>query len=240
MLKFILRSWTRAESWSLVLAVLSLALAVATGLDSRPRQATVFVICVFAGLISLLFVVLVSRDSFTLRGYKTVMSFLDVLAATAKYRLWTTRAHQGSGDLEESYFAAIEHRLKDPNKPLENFRRVIRLSPSSASHARWLVEHLYNQPGVEIRYYKAGGPPFDFVIVDGKIAVIGFPMATGRDNIGAVVLRRRAAVEGVESAFHALCMDAESTLLFEGSKTRKVEEVRPLLESVQKLVESKS
>jgi hypothetical protein len=35
-------------------------------------------------------------------------------------------------------------------------------------------------------------------------------------------------------------MDAESTLLFEGSKTRKVEEVRPLLESVQKLVESKS
>jgi hypothetical protein len=39
-------------------------------------------------------------------------------------------------------------------------------------------------------------------------------MAGGKGNIGAVVLRRREAVEGLETVFQELCL--ESQLLFEG------------------------
>jgi hypothetical protein len=53
------------------------------------------------------------------------------------------------------------------------------------------------------------------MVVDGRIGVIGFPMAGGKGNIGAVVLRQREAVEGLETIFQELCR--ESQLLFEGS-----------------------
>ena len=85
------------------------------------------------------------------------------------------------------------------------------------------------------RDYETGGPQFDFMVVDGKIAVIGFPMAAGKGNVGAVVLRRREAVEGVEFVFNALWRASESTLLFEGKKDRTIEEMSRLVERVRAL-----
>ncbi|HEY6803206.1 MAG TPA: hypothetical protein VI306_06470 [Pyrinomonadaceae bacterium] len=119
---------------------------------------------------------------------------------------------------EEKYFDIIEHRLKDPHHPVEDFRRIIRLSPKSCEHIRSLFRRLSEQAGVEIRYYTGGGPQFDFMIVDGRVAVIGFPTAGGKGNVGAIVLRGRTAVQGVEIVFHELW--DQSTPLFEGSKNR--------------------
>lgn len=76
------------------------------------------------------------------------------------------------------------------------------------------------------------------MVVDSKVAVIGFPMVAGKGNVGAIILRRRAAVEGVESVFNAMCKDAESTLLFEGSETRTIDEMAQIRQRVRILIRS--
>lgn len=211
----LLRTWSRTEVWSALVGVLSLVVSVVANMKSDSRSATVVLLACVATAACLWFLFLISRDAFSLRGYSNVMSYLESLAETARYRVWTARTHLGEGVGEHRYFGIIEHRLKSPYHPLEDFRRVVRLSPKARDHISWLVSHFYNQTGVEVRYFEGGGPQFDFVIVDGKVAVIGFPMAGGKGNVGAVVLRRRSAVEGVETVFNALWDQAQ--VLFEGS-----------------------
>jgi hypothetical protein len=182
------------------------------------------------------FLYLVTRNAFVLTGYASVMSFLESLAQTAQHRIWTARTHLGEGGQEQQYFSIIEHRLKAPSRPLEDFRRVIRLGPKSRTHVEWLVEHLSREPSVEVRYLDALGPQFDFMVVDGRVAVIGFPMVGGKHNSGAVVLRRRAAVEGVESVFISLWNDCQSTVLFDGSSNRTPEDIKHLQERLSALL----
>jgi len=74
------------------------------------------------------------------------------------------------------------------------------------------------------------------MLVDRSIAVIGFPMVGGKHNIGAVVLRRRDAVEGVESVFISLWNDCQSKVLFEGSTARTLEDVKQLQERARSLM----
>ena len=99
---------------------------------------------------------------------------------------------------------------------------------------RWCSVTLAIQPGVEVRHYQSAGPQFDFISVDGKVAVIGFLMAGGKGNVGAVVVRRRSAVEGVEAVFNSLC--GESSLLFEGTSDRTEEAIHRLQEHVETVV----
>jgi hypothetical protein len=73
--------------------------------------------------------------------------------------------------------------------------------------------------------------------VDGRIAVIGFPVVGGKRNIGAVVLRRRKAVEGVEAAFISLWNDCQANVLFDGSSSRTHDDVRQLKERIRGLFE---
>jgi hypothetical protein len=231
-----LLTWTRTEVWSAAVGVLSLVLTVAGNLAPGTPRPTVIALCAFLVVVTVWCVFLVTRQAFVLTGYATVMSFLESLAQTAQNRLWTARTHLGEAGQEQPYFDIIEHRLKDPGKPLEDFRRVVRLGPRSRAHVEWLVEHFSQESNAEVRYLDAVGPQFDFVVVDGRIAVIGFPMVGGKNNIGAVVLRRRAAVEGVESVFISLWNDCKSNVLFDGSSGRTLEDVRQLQERVRGLV----
>jgi hypothetical protein len=162
------------------------------------------------------------------------MAYLESLAETARYRVWTARTHLGEGIVEHKYFEIIEHRLKNPHRPLEDFRRVVRLGPKAYDHISWLVSRFYNQSGVEVRYFTGGGPQFDFVLVDGKIAVIGFPMVGGKGNIGAIVLRKRSAVEGVEIVFNTLW--EQSTLLFEGADNVTVQVQQEIQKDLETLL----
>ena len=120
--------------WSGFLGIVSLVPAVSVNLASDAELATTVVLGVAGTGISLWFVVLITRGAFALRGYSRVMSYLETLAETAEYRLWTARTHLGDGAGERRYFEIIEHRLKDPNRRLEDFRRVIRLSPRAVDH----------------------------------------------------------------------------------------------------------
>jgi hypothetical protein len=214
----LLRSWTKSEVWSALIGIISVGLTLVANFKSSARAGTLLFLTAVAGLTCVCFLFLITRSAFVIRGYSNVMSYLQTIAGSSRYSIWTARTHLGEGVGEEKYFDIIEHRLKDPHHPLEDFRRIIRLGPKSCGHVRSLFGRLSEQAGVEVRYYTAGGPQFDFMIVDGKVAVIGFPTAGGKGNVGAIVLRGRTAVHGVETVFHALWNQSPS--LFEGSKNR--------------------
>jgi hypothetical protein len=237
-MKTLFFTWTRTEVWSAAVGVLLLVLTVIGNLTSIASRPTVTTTSASLILVIVWMVFLLTRHTFVLTGYIPVMSFLESLARHAKHRLWTVRTHLGEAHEEQGYFEIIEHRIKDPdpNKRLTDFRRVIRLGPRSRTHVQWLVEHLGQQTGVEVRFIDGMGPQFDFLIVDGRVAVIGFPTVGGKHNMGAVVLRRRAAVEGVESVFISLWEECRLNTLFEGSKQRTLEDVRRLNERVQTIV----
>lgn len=220
------RSRTKPEVWSTVLGVVSLVLTLVANFKSSARAGTILVLAVVAGLTVVWFLFLNTRSAIAIRGYSNAMLYLQTLAETSQYSIWTARTHLGEGVGEEKYFDIIEHRLKDPHRPLEDFRRIIRLCPQAAGHVRSLFNRLCEQDGVEVRYYTGGGPQFDSMIVDRKIAVIGFPMAGGKGNVGAVVLRGRTAVHGVETVFNELW--SQSTYLFEGSKNGSSERRRQI------------
>jgi hypothetical protein len=222
----LLRSRTKFEVWSALLGIISLILTLVANFKSNARAGTVLVLTAVAALTCVWFLFLITRSAFVIRGYSNVMSYLETLAGTARYSIWTARTHLGEGVGEEKYFDIIEHRLKDPHRPLEDFRRIIRLGPQSCGHVRALFGRLIEKAGVEVRYYTAGGPQFDFMIVDGKVAVIGFPTAGGKGNVGAIVLRGRTAVHGVEIVFHGLWDQSPS--LFDGSQNRSSEARRQI------------
>ena len=171
-------------------------------------------------------------DVFVLRGYNRVMSLLEDIATNARYRLWTARTHLGKGTGEDRYFEIIRRRLIDETKPLEDFRRVIRLCSNARTHLVWMVDNFCSLPNARVSYYEFGGPQFDFMSVDGEIAVIGFPMAGGKGNVGAVVLRRADTVAAIETVFQSL--EVASTLLFEGVQGIDAQGKRVLRGSVDK------
>ncbi len=180
--------------------------------ETRTAAFGVLAVLFLGGLIS--FAALITRPAFTVRGYKNVMAMLSRLAKTSRHSLWTVRSHAGLGAQEGSYFRAIEERLRDHADALEDFRRIVRLCPNVREHLSFLISRFYRQDNVTVLYYRNYGPQFDFMVVDGRIGVIGFPMAGGKGNVGAVVLRRRQDVAGLEIIFNQLC--AESELLFDG------------------------
>ena len=236
-MKALLLKWTRTEVWSAVVGLVSLVLTTAGNLFPGTPRPTLIALAVFLFASVLWFIFLITRSAFVLTGYGDVMSFLESLAVTARQRLWTARTHLGEADEEQPYFELIEHRLKDPRYPLEDFRRVIRVGPRSRQHVEWLVEHFSQHANAEVRYLSSVGPQFDFMAVDGRIAVIGFPVVGGKRNIGAVVLRRRKAVEGVEAAFISLWNDCQANVLFGGSSSRTHDDVRQLKERIRGLFE---
>jgi hypothetical protein len=230
----LLRSWTKSEVWSALIGIISLVVSLVANFKSNARAETLLVLTVGAALICVWFLFLITRSAFAIRGYSNAMSYLQTLAETSKYSIWTARTHLGEGVGEEKYFDIIEHRLKDPHRPLEDFRRIIRFCPQSCGHIRSLFARLSEQAGVEVRYYTAGGPQFDFMIVDHTVAVIGFPMVGGKGNVGAIVLRGRPAVHGVETVFQEFWNQSHS--LFEGSKNRSFEETKQLESQVNALL----
>jgi hypothetical protein len=161
------------------------------------------------------------------------MSYLEELAKKARYKLWTVRTHLGEGIGEQQYFRIVEERLAARDKPLEDFRRIIRVTPKSREHLFWLVDHLSQYPHVKVLYFEGGGPQFDFMSVDGEVAVIGFAKTGGKGNIGGIVLRGPEAVGAVDVVFTNL--ETDSKLLFEGEhgidQSRK-DEFRTTIEAV--------
>lgn len=219
---------TKAEVLSGFFAVASFAIGVVPAIIAREtRVAILCVLAVFFLAALVWFGVLIARPAFTVRGYNEVMALLANLARTSRHRLWTVRSHTGPGVPEASYFQSIEDRLRDHAKPLEDFRRITRLSPNAYDDLSFLISRFCRLDNVAVYYCQNYGPQFDFMVVDGRIGAIGFPMAGGKGNIGAVVLRRREAVEGLETIFNELCR--ESTLLFEGS-TRHTPQVEAELQ----------
>jgi hypothetical protein len=210
---------TKTEMLSGFLAAVSFLVGVIPAIIAQEtRIVTLSVLALFSLAALTWFGALITRPAFTIRGYNEVMALLARLAKTSRHRLWTVRSHTGPGIPETSYFQAIEDRLRDRANPLEDFRRIVRLSPNVSDHLKYLISSFYRQDNVAVHYYQNHGPQFDFMVVDGRIGVIGFPMAGGKGNIGAVVLRRREAVEGLETIFNELCR--ESQLLFEGDARR--------------------
>lgn len=212
---------TKAEILSGVLAVASLALGLVPALIAQEtRLATLLTLALFSLVALAWFGVLVTRSAFTVRGYNEVMALLVRLAKTSRHRLWTVRSHTGLGIPERPYFQAIEDRLRDSAHPLEDFRRIVRLSRNARDDLAFLISRFCRQNNVAVYHYQNNGHQFDFMVADGKVGVIGFPMAGGKGNIGAVVLRRRDAVAGLETIFRELC--DESELLFEGDSRNTV------------------
>jgi uncharacterized protein (UPF0333 family) len=210
---------TSLERWMALVSVVSLILAVCIGLKGSDRSITIIIVAAFFLVVFIIFLFQVTRSSFEIYGYNEVMNYLELLAKNAQKRVWTVRTHVGNGEMENKYFEIIEHRLLHPDakERLEDFRRVICLSSNAEDHLNYLVDRFSNLPAAEVRFYIGGGPKFDFLIID-ELAVIGFPMIGGKNNTGAIVLRKRAAVEGIITVFSELCGDNNSTLLFTGNK----------------------
>lgn len=206
---------TKMEITSACLAIVSFLVTLASALAGRETRLATMSILAFLSAAALAWLVaLITRPAFTLRGYKDVVTLLARLAKTSRHRLWTVRTHTGFGAEEDTYFKSIEERLRDHAHPLEDFRRIVRLCPNVRDHLCFLISRFYCVDNASVYYYRGRGPQFDFMIVDGRIGAIGFPMAGGKGNIGAVVLRRREDVEGLGIIFNQLSQESE--LLFEG------------------------
>lgn len=206
---------SKKEALFTLLAIGSSVVGVMSALVTRETRTAVLALLALFILAALGWLVsLITRPAFTVRGYKDVVAFLSSLAKTSRHRLWTVRSHTGLGTQENSYFQSIEERLRNHAHPLEDFRRIVRLCPNVQEHLSFLISRFYRQDNATVHYYRDHGPQFDFMIVDGRIGVIGFPMAGGKGNIGAVVLRRREDVEGLEIIFNQLWQKSET--LFEG------------------------
>jgi hypothetical protein len=216
MLRYLFRKWSSLEFVAAIATVLSLALSAvpAFALDPRRPIRTILMSVAAASLIWL--VMLASRQSFVIVGYSNVMGFLELLASHARLRVWTARTHTGRGVDETAYFAAIAERLASSQTPLDDFRRLLRLSEAAREHIDHLIAEFLHRDAAEVRYFRGSGPQFDFMIAD-DVAVIGFPMAGGAGNVAAVVLRHTAVVEAVANVFNQLWNDSETVLLFRGS-----------------------
>jgi hypothetical protein len=69
-----------------------------------------------------------------------------------------------------------------------------------------------------------------------EMAVIGFPMSGGVDNIAAVVLRHSSVVEAVANVFTQLWSDPTTHLLFRGRANFPELERTDLVQRVQRLL----
>jgi hypothetical protein len=206
---------TKAEVVFGFLTVVSFVMGVVQAVITKEtRIGALIVLALLFFSVLAWFVALITRPAFTVSGYSEVVALLAKIAKTSRHKLWTVRSHTGVGIPEDAYFQAIEDRLRDRAKPLEDFRRIVRLCPNARDDLRSLIARFYRQDNVSVHYYQNHGPQFDFMIVDRRIGAIGFPMAGGKGNVGAVVLRRPEAVKGLETIFEELCR--ESQLLFEG------------------------
>jgi hypothetical protein len=222
------------------LSIVGFALSVIGNMTGTARKPTIAALGATAVALLLALMVALARQTYVVVGYKNTMTFLERLARSARRSLWTVRTHQGAGDLERRYFEIIHERLVATDKPLEDFRRIVRIGAQSATaeHLEWLVQNLSNQPAAHIRIYQGCGPSFDFMIVDRRIAVIGLPQSGGLDNSAALVVRGRAAVAGVEAIFDALF--GESRLFFDGKRQITLKERTELLSKVDMVVNSNS
>ena len=218
---------TKTEVLSGFLALASSVVGLITAIvDQEARVVTLSVLALMSLSALVWFGVLVTRSAFTIRGYNEVVTLLAKLAEKSRHRLWTVRSHTGAGGPEAKYFQSIEDRLRDRISPLEDFRRIVRLCPNACDDLKTLISRFYRLDNVSVHYYDNQGPQFDFMVVDGRIGVIGFPMVGGYGNVGAVVLRRPEAVKGLETIFEQLFR--ESQLLFEGDERHTLKDENQL------------
>jgi hypothetical protein len=211
------RPLSAGEFFMSLLAIVGFVLGVIGNITGTARGPTLVVLSAAAGTILLMLVVSLTRKTYVLEGYRNVMTLLERLARTAKQSIWTVRTHHGSGESEQKYFEIIRERIISTDNPLEDFRRVVRvgIQPATVKHLAWLIQAFADQPSVRVKCCQAGGPSFDFMIVDGKTAVIGLPQSGGLDNAAAIVVRGRTAVKGIEAVFDTLFN--ESQTLFVGN-----------------------
>ncbi|MBS1790479.1 MAG: hypothetical protein JST85_22350 [Acidobacteria bacterium] len=218
MLRYLFRKWTNLEFVASVATLLSFVLSAVPGFASTPQKPIRLVLLAFGAASAIWLVLLASRKAFVIVGYADVMSFLELLATHARLRIWTARTHTGLGIGEQTYFAILSERLASQERPLEDFRRLLRLAPQAHEHVDALIANFLYKNAAEVRYFTAGGPQFDFMIAD-DVAVIGFPMAGGTDNVAAVVLRHSGVVEAVANVFTQLWADPDTEVLFRGAVT---------------------
>jgi hypothetical protein len=151
-----------------------------------------------------------------IHGYARTIEFLQEIVLNAERSVWTVRTHIGEATAEEPLFTALANRVRDTKRPLEDVRRNIGLTAtnSTRTHLRRLVNDLSDQAAVKVKYFLGGGAKYDFIIVDGQIAVIGLPRSEG-DQVGAsLVIKDKIAVRCIESAFEDLWRDG--VLVFAG------------------------
>lgn len=216
MLKYAIRKSTRWEIVTLMLSVASFIAGFLPAFTATPQFPTQLLLWATAAVAAGWFVLLATRSSFTIIGYRNVMTFLKETTRTTQHRIWTVRTHTGDGGSEEDYFRLIEGRLSDPDSPLEDYRRLFRSTPAARGHALALIAGCINHGAAEARFFNGGGPQFDFVMFD-DLAIIGMPMAGGQGNVGAVVLRGKV-VEAVAGVFDKLWNDSETKVLFKGRR----------------------
>lgn len=220
-----------------ILTIVGFVLAIIGNVTNSARNPTLIVIAATAGVLLLALMFALARPTYVVVGYKNVMDLLEQFARSAKHSLWTARTHQGPADLEQRYFDIIRERVIAAEDPLEDFRRVVRIGvrTENAEHLLWLARAFADQPAAKIRVYEGGGPPFDFVVIDKKTAVIGFPQSGGVDNSSAIVVRGRNAVAGIEAVFDALF--GESTVFFTGKRHITDLERAGLIDLASKLID---
>jgi hypothetical protein len=232
MLRYFFRKWTNIEFVAALATLLAFVLSAVPGFSSDPRI-PIRVILISAGFASLFWLVfLATRKAFVIVGYRNVMSFLELLARHARFRVWTARTHTGRGVGERVYFGILAERLSRQDSPLEDVRRLLRLAPAAREHIDNLIADFLYKDAAEVRCFSGIGPQFDFMITD-DVAVIGFPMAGGTDNVAAVVLRQTGVVEAVANVFNELWNDPSTRILFRGSATFPESDRQALLSFIE-------
>lgn len=231
----------KTTAFEKITAFLSSILAIASAFNISGPTKTLYLLIGSFLIFVILFLFQISRPSFMIRRYRPVMDYLERLAKNADDKIWTVRTHNGAGDDEVRYFKIILERLEhpDPKKRLEDFKRIIRISPNARQHLNYLIDRCSDNNGAEVSFYKGGGPKFDFLIIDERIAVIGFANVGGKNTIGSIVLRDKHAVRGVVNVFHDLWNDEHTELLFSGRPGISDEEKGLLKDKVRLLTQTK-
>jgi len=238
-MRFLGKDWQVVDLLIAVATLLSLILGLIAGLsEAKTRTASLIALGIAGTSLILLLGFRKLRTVYVIYGARLAMKHLEMLASSAKYSIWTVRTHFGEGEVEQGYFDMLHARVIDPQKPLQDARRLIRIGPATGTrnHLYWLIDKFSDREAVKVRYYSGTGPTFDFMIRDDSAAALGLPMAGGEGFAGTVFFSHREVVQGVRDAFEELWTKA--TPLFNGRGNITSEERQELKEEVDRIIDA--
>lgn len=173
-----------------------------------------------------------------LRGHEETVKAIDEVISSAKKSVWLFRAHTGEGTKEKPFFQRLQQRLLDPAAPLEDVRRnsVIHASKALREDLLEFAEKFAPREGVQLALINDPYPRISIMLVDQRVAVLGFPTDGGGGISATLLTTDQDLVNAIATTY--LEVWARSRVIFPAAPTRTDREVDEIKKTVKKILDA--